>query len=146
LEQARRSTLADHVHRNARLGLQVLIRESWYYQLADAWRDKCLLGSGSLLWEGEQVWTKEALEAFKTCFTDNPDESGDSFEAKFQRQLSDQDAAVTKLAAELVLVYFLFTSSVSGSRKRDLIQKIVWWKQIEIPSAGVAAMAEKVFV
>src|SRR5208282_5335797 len=30
LEQARRSTLADHVHRNARLGLQVLIRESWY--------------------------------------------------------------------------------------------------------------------
>src|SRR5271165_5134965 len=30
LEQARRSTLADHVHRNARLGLQVLIRESSY--------------------------------------------------------------------------------------------------------------------
>src|SRR5208282_4923038 len=36
LEQARRSTLADHVHRNARLGLQVLIRESWYYASPNA--------------------------------------------------------------------------------------------------------------
>src|ERR1017187_6632868 len=30
LEQARRSTLEDHVHRPARLGLQVVIKESWY--------------------------------------------------------------------------------------------------------------------
>src|ERR1019366_10265536 len=30
LEQTRRSTLEDHVHRPARLGLQVVIRESWY--------------------------------------------------------------------------------------------------------------------
>jgi 5-methylcytosine-specific restriction protein B len=110
------------------------------YRLADAWRDKCLLGNFSLLWEGEQVWTKEALEAFKKCFTDNPDESGDSFEAKYRRQLEDQDATVVKLAAELVLVYFLFPSTVSGSRKRELIQEIVSWKQIEIPTAGLEAM------
>jgi hypothetical protein len=34
LEQARRSTLADHVHRNARLGLRVLITEAWYKRSA----------------------------------------------------------------------------------------------------------------
>src|ERR1700726_1757723 len=31
LEQARRSTLADHVHRPSQLGPWVLINESWYY-------------------------------------------------------------------------------------------------------------------
>src|SRR5271154_4765878 len=30
LEQAHRSALADHVHRNARIGPPVLISESWY--------------------------------------------------------------------------------------------------------------------
>src|SRR5271154_7158586 len=30
LEQAHRSALADHVHRNARMGPPVLISESWY--------------------------------------------------------------------------------------------------------------------
>ena len=109
------------------------------YRLADVWRQRCLLGNGSLLWEGEQVWTIEALEAFKKCFTDNPDELGDGFEVKYRRQLSDQEATVVKLAAELVLVYFLFPSTVSGATKRDLIQKVVSWKQIEIPPAGVAA-------
>ena len=32
LEQARRSTLADHVHRPSQLGPWVLINESWYYR------------------------------------------------------------------------------------------------------------------
>jgi hypothetical protein len=31
LEQARRSTLADHVHRPSQLGPWVLINEPWYY-------------------------------------------------------------------------------------------------------------------
>src|SRR5689334_5492059 len=110
------------------------------YRLAEAWRDKCLLGNGSLLWDGEQVWTKEALEAFKKCFTDNEDKSEDSFEVKYQRQLSNQDATVVKLAAELVLVYFLFPSTVSGTRKRDLVQKIISWKQVAIPPEAIAAM------
>jgi hypothetical protein len=35
LEQARRSTLADHVHRPSQLGPWVLINESWYYSLAE---------------------------------------------------------------------------------------------------------------
>ena len=36
LEQPRRSTLENHVHRNARMGLQVVISEFWY-QLAIIW-------------------------------------------------------------------------------------------------------------
>src|ERR1700751_215170 len=112
------------------------------YKLAASWKTKCLLEGGSLLWEGAQVWTKETLEAFKACFTDRPDESGDSFEGKFKRQLANEDANVTKLAAELVLVYFLFPSrgSVSGVRKRQLVKEILSWKMIELPNAAEGLM------
>jgi 5-methylcytosine-specific restriction protein B len=110
------------------------------YRLANEWRDRCLLRNSSLLWEGEQVWTKEALEDFKACFTDSPDESSDSFEEKFQRQLAGQNATVVKLAAELVLVYFLFPSSVSAERKRAVVQKVASWKQIEVSKAGLEIM------
>lgn len=110
------------------------------YQLAASWKTKCLLEGASLLWEGEQVWTKQTLEAFKACFTDRPDVSGDSFEEKYRRQLDDENTNVTKLAAELVLIYFLFPSSVSGARKRELIQEIISWKQIELPKAAEEIM------
>jgi 5-methylcytosine-specific restriction enzyme B len=110
------------------------------HTLAEEWKRACLLQNSSLLWEGERVWTAEVLEAFKACFTDNPDESQDSFEQKFQRQLVDQEANVVKLAAELVFVYFLFPSTISGAHKRDLVQRIASWKQIEVPQAGLDAM------
>jgi hypothetical protein len=35
LEQARRATLAHHVHRFAPLGARVLINETWYKRFAD---------------------------------------------------------------------------------------------------------------
>ena len=110
------------------------------YDLATTWKIKCLLGSGSLLWEGEMVWTKDALDAFKLCVVDRPDASGDSFEEKFKRQLADADTNVTKLAVELVLIYFLFPSSVSGARKRELIKEIISWKGIEFSKTAEEVM------
>ncbi|MGC1295754.1 MAG: hypothetical protein WA869_12005 [Alloacidobacterium sp.] len=110
------------------------------YQLAASWKHKCLIEGYSLLWAGNQVWTKEALEAFKACFIDLPDESGDSFEEKFKRQLANESENVTRLAAELVLVYFLFPSRVSGARKRGLIKEILSWKAIELPKSAEEVM------
>jgi len=89
---------------------------------------------------GEQVWTKEALNHSRDASLTMRIRRDDSFETKYQRQLADQHETVVKLAAELVLIYFLFPSSVTGTRKRDLIQKVSSWKQIEIPPAGLAAM------
>lgn len=103
------------------------------YQIAESWKSDCLLGEKSLLWADESVWTVETLEGLKRCFIDNPDESDDSFEVKFKRQLAGEDDDVTKLACELVLIYFLFPSSVSGKRKRELVEEIASWKEIEVP-------------
>jgi 5-methylcytosine-specific restriction protein B len=90
---------------------------SGIYELATQWKDECLLGEGSLLWPEEKVWTLPTLERFKACFIDKPDTSSDTFEQKFQKQLAPEPDTVTKLACELLLVYFLFPSS--GSVKQS---------------------------
>ena len=106
------------------------------YELAAEWRESCLVKEGSLIWPGEKVWTSAAFAGFKACFIDNPNTSDESFEVKFRAQLDEQDELVTKLACELVLVYFLFPSSVSGRRKLELIVEIANWKGIDIPATA----------
>jgi hypothetical protein len=53
------------------------------YELADQWKNDCLLGEGAVLWPEEKLWTVPNLQRFKACFIDKPDTSGDSFEQKF---------------------------------------------------------------
>ena len=104
------------------------------YVVADEWRRTCLCEGKSLLWKDEAVWTEENLRQFKEYFTDKPDESQRRFEEKFREQLAPASPDVTKLACELVLIYFLFPvpSSVSGNRKRELICEVASWRNIRI--------------
>jgi 5-methylcytosine-specific restriction protein B len=111
------------------------------YEIAGGWRTVCLLGGKSLLWKGENIWSMENLKEFKKHFTDNPDESQRSFEEKFKQQLDPAGPNVTKLACEIVLVYFLFPSSVSGNRKRELINSIPSWKNIKIEADGAEVLS-----
>lgn len=102
------------------------------YELAAAWRDACLLGSGSLLWPSEQVSTGPNLARFKACVIDKPDVSAESFEQKFQKQLEGETEQATKLACEILLVYFLFTAFVGRARKRKLIEAVASWKKLTL--------------
>jgi 5-methylcytosine-specific restriction protein B len=111
---------------------------SGLYATAATWKDESLQSGKSILWPSEIVWTEQALEAFKDCFIDRPDTTADTFEAKFQRQLADQSPEVTRLGCELLLLYFLFTSSVRGSRKRELISTVAGWKGIAVNQDSLA--------
>ena len=102
------------------------------YKLAERWREECLIGGDSLLWPGESVWSANNLKKFKECFIDNPDESKESFEDKFKKQLAGEDVDVTKLAAEIMVIYFLFPSNVHRPRKIEIIRRIASWKKIDI--------------
>jgi 5-methylcytosine-specific restriction enzyme B len=108
------------------------------YDMAERWRSDCLLDGESLLWPGEDVWSRANLERFRRCFIDRPDESNDSFEVKFRRQLDDEPETVTKLACEIVLVYFLFPNNVGNTRKRQLIREIASWKGLELDDSAAA--------
>jgi len=112
------------------------------YEIADKWRKVCLIDGKSLLWSGEEIWSEQNLADFKKFFNDKPDVSSSSFGEKFKHQLEPAGPNVTKLACELVLVYFLFPSSVTGNRKRELIELIASWKNLKIEGEGRKIMAQ----
>jgi len=111
------------------------------YMIADAWRTDCLVDGKSLLWKDEDIWFEQNLRDFKKYFIDKPDISESTFEEKFKKQLDPGGQGVSKLACELMLVYFLFTSSVSGNRKRELINRIASWKNIKVEGEGATLLA-----
>jgi len=94
------------------------------------------------------VWSAETLEDLHTRFNLAPDESSDSFEKKFARQLEGASAATIQLAAEIVYVHFLVASDIGAKAKRRLVELIISWspEPISIPqdlqdafSAGVCS-------
>ena len=105
------------------------------FAVASTGRDQCLVEGKSLLWPDRDIWSAANLQKFKTCFIDHPDTSKDkNFEQKFKTQLASENEDVTRLACELLFVYFLFpsSSSVGQSRKVALIREVASWKGVEI--------------
>lgn len=103
------------------------------FDAAREWRDQCLVAGKSLLWGDRELWSSSNLQRFKACFIDRPDTSKDkNFEQKFKAQLATENEDVTRLACELLFVYFLFPTSVGRSRKTGLIREVASWRSIEI--------------
>lgn len=99
------------------------------YEVAERWKDTCLLRDGSLFTPGEPVWSLATLEEIERCFVQAPDTSGASFLAKFEKQLAAASERTKQLAAETLCVYFLIADSVGGPTKRDVIQTVLGWMQ-----------------
>ncbi|HOP07911.1 MAG TPA: AAA family ATPase [candidate division Zixibacteria bacterium] len=97
------------------------------YGAAKAWKDKCLLSNGSLLWDGEQVWTRDNLSDFKRRFVEQPDTSGENFAVKFKKQLEGGVPNLYRLAIEVLYVHFLFTDAILGPTKLEWLKKIAGW-------------------
>lgn len=95
--------------------------------LAPEWAERCLVGSGSILWGDErQVWTEGNLKEFQERFLGNPLLGTDlDFSGKISRQLEGAEDDVRWLACELLVVYLLFPRrSIEGPAKRALLKKV----------------------
>jgi hypothetical protein len=95
------------------------------YEVADLFRQRCLVESQSLLWPDHNAWTLENLDSFWAAFVEQPDDSSDSFVTKWARQLRDQSDAVHRIAVDLAALYGLFPSGGTGGigpvAKKNLI-------------------------
>ncbi len=96
-------------------------------ETVELWRTKCLIADGSLTQSEETaIWTSGIAADLATRFTDNPivgSDGGGTFASKFEVQLEEASPELRLFAAELLLVHFLFTSSVSRRGKVDIIEK-----------------------
>jgi 5-methylcytosine-specific restriction protein B len=109
--------------------------------IVDRWRSDCLVGDGSLLFAGEQIWTEGVVDELYRNFNEDPQQDKErTFEQKFEAQLADASQSCVRLAAEIAVVYFLFAVNIiNGPRKRELLGSILSWKGDELPEGDVAA-------
>ena len=105
------------------------------YEAASQWVDAALRNDDSLFTPGMPIWSLSNLDDFYNRFVLQPDESSDSFEVKFERQLSDAPSETLQLAAEILYVHLLLPirQATGGSKKRELVNLILSWSESPAP-------------
>lgn len=93
--------------------------------LVDRIRTECLVADGSVLFPEQKLWTQENFHGLVERFNDNPLTDGRSFEEKLREQLDESPAELVRLMADLVAFHYLFVTSVSGRRKRELVTDVL---------------------
>ncbi|MXZ34302.1 MAG: DUF3578 domain-containing protein, partial [Acidobacteria bacterium] len=93
-------------------------------EAAEKWKQRCLLGGGSLFSE-ESLWSREYFRELQTYYVERPDEGSGTFEEKLQRQLEPATPEARRLWAEISWVFYLIVNSVTRVRKLDRI-RTVW--------------------
>lgn len=97
------------------------------YDIAAIFKTTCLQTDGSLLFEGAHLWTLPNLKELHRVFVDSKDSGKRPFMEKFHDQLAGSNKDVKRLAAEVLLVHFLFPSNVTGPTKRRLVSTVLSW-------------------
>ncbi|WP_058309084.1 AAA family ATPase [Gracilibacillus massiliensis] len=110
------------------------------YNIAEKWKNECLLNNKSIIWDGEHIWTEQNMNRFRVIFIENPDASGNSFDDKLKKQLENESESVYKFAIEIMFIYYLFPyrGSVSYKTKMEKLEMIASWGRIKLdPSLEV---------
>ena len=97
------------------------------YKAAAMWVDRALRTDDSLFTPGKPIWTNKGLRELRERFLDRPDESGDSFLEKLQRQLEGSPAEVYQLMGEALYFYFLIVSTKNSTNEQGVINKVIGW-------------------
>ncbi len=114
-------------------------------ETVERWKRESLLAEGSLIFvDRSGVWSEAAVRDLYARFNENQLEgsaAGGTFSSKWRRQLDGALADVRLLAAEILLVHFLFAASVGGARKRKLLVETLGENGPDLPKDSVAVQA-----
>ena len=102
------------------------------YKAAEIWRDRCLVGDGSVFREDRSLWTRERIEELKSGIEVLDDGPG-TFYGKLKSQLSDLSSESNQLMSEILWLLWLFRSNMRQSTKRKQIQDVWSWSGEELP-------------
>jgi 5-methylcytosine-specific restriction protein B len=111
----------------------------------ERWKENCLLEDGSVIFDDRPgIWAADAVGELYTRFNDNQlegDVAGGNFASKWDAQLEGATSELRLLAAELLLVHFLFASSVTKQGKLSVIERTLAGTDIELPQGALAIRA-----
>ena len=105
---------------------------------ADAWRERCFLGDGSLF-SDEALWTLGNIQELKQRFLGNPIEGAErTFFEKLKEQLDGAPVEVLQLTAEVVWFLLLFPifSATKPETKRAQIKEVWEWSGSDLPDSS----------
>jgi hypothetical protein len=115
------------------------------YDVADDFRRRCLVNRKSLLWPEKDAWTPENLSALWDAFIGRPDESKRTFLEKWRDQLADQDLDVHRVAADLMVFYYLFPGDIGPAAKSSGVREVIGWKLAAEGEPPVMSLVESAF-
>jgi 5-methylcytosine-specific restriction enzyme B len=88
-------------------------------KVVELWKERCLLNDGSLLFVDRAVWSLANLQEFRERFLAGAIYGTDeNFEEKLEKQLQDASPDLRWLAAELLIVHFLFAYVAIGAEAK----------------------------
>lgn len=90
---------------------------------AEAWRDRCFLGSGSVF-EDEPLWTLENIRRLKELCRREKKETDEGAWVRLTQQLSDATPQVVRMAAEAVWLAYLFPDAKDATFKRERFREL----------------------
>ena len=104
------------------------------YQVAEEWRDNCLLGDGSIFFTGENLWTKENfMNGIQKYWIDKKIQAKEDFWQKLNIQFQDAPDEIKKLMAEII--WFLKLADFGAITKNtfDKIRESIFVDLSDIP-------------
>ncbi|MDB4401541.1 AAA family ATPase [bacterium] len=108
-------------------------RASLIAEAVREWRDRCLLGGGSLFTD-RSLWTEEGFDALDRYFVQNLDYGEGTFFTKLKGQLDPAGPEVKQLAAEMFWVMYVIVSlsQMGAETKRSQIRQVWAWSSEEL--------------
>jgi 5-methylcytosine-specific restriction enzyme B len=114
-------------------------------ETVELWRQDCLLADESLTHDKRDgVWGAERIAELYRRFNENQilgSAGGGNFLSKWDQQLDGASSDVRLLAAELLLVHFLFASSVTKAGKLLVINQSLTGTDVELDDDATAVRA-----
>ena len=114
------------------------------FNAVETWKKDCLLNDGSLFEPGAAIWTLDNLLELKRNFVDHLDDGEGNFIEKFETQLKPAKPEAKKLAAELIWIGKLFSSSFNPQTKIDEIKTIWQWSGVNLNESSNKFLSEQI--
>ena len=102
---------------------------------ARLWVVRCLVEDGSILQNGQKLWSPELLAEFKDHYIDNPLLDDRDFFEKFEEQLKAGSEGLPKLGAEMLWLMHLAPTNITAALKEKQIRMIWSWSGSELPNS-----------
>lgn len=105
-------------------------------EAADAWRERCFIGSTSIL-SDQSLWTHDNLNDLFARFTGNPLQGNRDFLDKLSEQLRNAPSSIPKLAAEALWFLNLFPhpGAMKPKTKREQVRTVWAWSGEQAPES-----------